>query len=232
LLKRRRVGAERWHMSDASAGVPELRDAVLTALGALGGEGRIDEVRSWVLAHCAFVYEAARPDDRRMLDRELLLALTSLRRERLVDDLPCAHWALACPAEDAAVPATDVPIVDARIAALRAMPFAEYLQTPEWLRTRAAALERAGERCAVEDRHRAHLDVHHRSRERLGAEDEGDLVVLCRSCRVLYHRAYGIARHDEPAADAPAAPATVESDRAPWRRLLRAHLFVARPTHR
>ena len=231
MLKRRRVGAERWDMSDASACPPELRDAVLTALGALGGEGRIDEVRTWVLAHCVFVSEAAGLDDRRVLDRELLRALAGLRRERLVDDLPCAHWALACRAEGAAGPAIDETIVDPRIAELRAMPFAEYLQTPEWLRTRAATLERAGERCAVEERHRTHLDVHHRSRERLGAEEDGDLVVLCRSCRVLYHRAYGIARHDEQAADA-AASAVVEPDRAPWRRLLRAHPFVARPTHR
>ena len=231
MLKPRRVGAERWHMSETSAGLPELRDAVLTALGMLGGEGRIDEVRTWVLAHCAFVSEAAGLDDRRVLDRELLRALTGLQRDRLVDDLPCAHWALACRDEGAAVPATDEPIVDARIAELRAMPFAQYLQTPEWLRTRAAALERAGECCAVEERHRTHLDVHHRSRERLGTEDDGDLVVLCRSCRVLYHRAFGIARHDEQAADA-AAPAAVEPDRAPWRRLLRAHPFMARATHR
>jgi hypothetical protein len=231
MLKHRRAGAERLHMSDSSACLPELRDAVLTALGALGGEGRIDEVRTWVIARCAFVSEATGLDDPRVLDRELLRALTALRGERLVDDLPCAHWALACRAEDAAVPATDDTVADARLAELRAMPFAEYLQTPEWLRTRAAALERAGERCAVEERHRTHLDVHHRSRERLGAEEDSDLVVLCRSCRVLYHRAFGITRHDEQAADA-GAPAAVEPDRAPWRRLLQAHPFMARATHR
>jgi len=217
-------------MSDARAGVPELRDAVLTALGALGGEGRIDEVRTWVLAHCAFAYEAVGPDDRRMLDRELLLALTGLRRERLVDDLPCAHWALARPAEDVTAPAADDAIVAARIAELRAMPFAEYLETPEWLHRRAVALERAGDRCVIDERHRTHLDVHHCNRERLGAEEDVDLVVLCRSCRVLYHRAYGIARHDEPAAGAQ-APAAVEPERAP-RRLRRAHPLLAPPTPR
>jgi biotin operon repressor len=61
-----------------------------------------------------------------------------------------------------------------------------YLRSAHWAETREAALERAEHRCQVcngGDR----LDVHHRTYERLGAEEPADLTVLCRRCHELFH---------------------------------------------
>jgi hypothetical protein len=69
---------------------------------------------------------------------------------------------------------------------LRAMPYQEYLQTPEWQKKRVAALSRANHRCQVCNS-RGPLDVHHRTYERRGSEDEHDLTVLCRRCHELFH---------------------------------------------
>ena len=70
--------------------------------------------------------------------------------------------------------------------ALASMPYADYLRSPEWRRRRADALRRAGWRCQVCNSSVA-LEVHHRTYERRGAEDSGDLIVLCRRCHSLYH---------------------------------------------
>ena len=66
------------------------------------------------------------------------------------------------------------------------MPYVQYLETPEWAEARTAALERADHRCALDVSHTDGLEVQHRTKERLGAELEGDLVVLCASCLELY----------------------------------------------
>jgi replicative DNA helicase len=74
-----------------------------------------------------------------------------------------------------------------RITELKTMPYEEYLQTPEWMERRALMIERAGNRCQVcnsgED-----LNVHHRTYERRGNEDPGDLTVLCQQCHAWFHR--------------------------------------------
>jgi hypothetical protein len=61
-----------------------------------------------------------------------------------------------------------------------------HLRSPAWARIRAAALARAGYRCAFcgQDRNELrrigrHLEVHHNSYERLGHEHPEDLTVLC-----------------------------------------------------
>jgi 5-methylcytosine-specific restriction endonuclease McrA len=77
------------------------------------------------------------------------------------------------------------------------MPYPEYLKTPEWELTRAAALERAGHCCAINLSHTGELDVLHRTKERLGSELPGDLVALCGSCLAL---------HREPEEQAPPPP--------------------------
>jgi hypothetical protein len=65
-----------------------------------------------------------------------------------------------------------------RLAELRSMPYAAYLQTPEWRARRDRAVRRARFRC--ERCHgRGELQVHHRSYQRLGAELDEDLEVLC-----------------------------------------------------
>lgn len=69
---------------------------------------------------------------------------------------------------------------------VRRMAYRDYLRTPHWRATRAQALRRAGNRCQVCNAD-SHLDVHHRTYERLGCEDAGDLIVLCRSCHDLFH---------------------------------------------
>lgn len=84
-----------------------------------------------------------------------------------------------------------------RLAALRAMPYAEYLRSPEWRERRQVALEAAGHRCQVCNAP-GPLDVHHRTYERLGAEDAGDLFVLCRTCHDLFHRNGRLAREAAP----------------------------------
>jgi replicative DNA helicase len=78
-------------------------------------------------------------------------------------------------------------IDEQRITELQTMPYEAYLQTPEWMERRALAIERAGNRCQVcysgED-----LNVHHRTYERRGNEDPGDLTVLCGQCHAWFHR--------------------------------------------
>jgi hypothetical protein len=91
------------------------------------------------------------------------------------------------------------PVDDPRLAALRAMPYSRYLRTPEWKWTRATALELAGHRCAANPAHTEDLGVYHRSFDRQGAERSTDLTVLCRTCRLLYHRDDGRPHRERPA---------------------------------
>ena len=72
---------------------------------------------------------------------------------------------------------------------LRAMPYADYLKTPEWQETRTEALERSGHKCQVCNNGDAQLDVHHRTYERRGNERSEDLVVLCHKCHGKFHDA-------------------------------------------
>jgi len=67
-----------------------------------------------------------------------------------------------------------------RIQALRRLSYHAYLQTPEWKRRRNRALAHASWQCehpgctSTES-----LEVHHRRYDRLGAEPDDDLRVLC-----------------------------------------------------
>jgi DNA-binding MarR family transcriptional regulator len=74
-----------------------------------------------------------------------------------------------------------------RIKELRAMPYEEYLKTPEWQATRARMLKLAGYRCQVCNGKHNGLNVHHRTYERLGEERDSDLVVLCLLCHQMFH---------------------------------------------
>lgn len=61
-----------------------------------------------------------------------------------------------------------------------------YLQSVGWRKTRNRALGRAQfqcERCGA----KRHIQVHHRSYERLGCESDADLEVLCRDCHEGEH---------------------------------------------
>lgn len=64
--------------------------------------------------------------------------------------------------------------------------YAEYLQTEQWQVKRLQALMAADHRCRVCNSPER-LDVHHRTYERLGHEQPGDLTVLCRECHEMFH---------------------------------------------
>lgn len=67
-----------------------------------------------------------------------------------------------------------------RLTALRAMPYEDYLRTPEWRRRRNRALMIAWWRCQWPGcTQRVGLQVHHRSYEHLGDERDHELQVLC-----------------------------------------------------
>lgn len=65
--------------------------------------------------------------------------------------------------------------------------YAEYLKSDHWQATRKRMLEQALYKCdACEDGKR--LGVHHKTYERLGHEEDADLVVLCEMCHKVTHR--------------------------------------------
>lgn len=69
---------------------------------------------------------------------------------------------------------------------LAALPYGEYLKTCHWQNQRDAARERAGGRCQLCNQ-AENLHVHHRTYERRGCEDPGDLIVLCAACHGKFH---------------------------------------------
>jgi 5-methylcytosine-specific restriction endonuclease McrA len=70
---------------------------------------------------------------------------------------------------------------------LHTMPYREYLQTTHWDMTRYFMLRRAGERCQLCNTTKKPLHVHHRTYERRGFEEPGDLIVLCAGCHATFH---------------------------------------------
>lgn len=62
-----------------------------------------------------------------------------------------------------------------------------YLHSAHWKQTRTKALQNAGYKCQACSSKDDILDVHHNTYERLGNEDELDLIVLCRSCHGKIH---------------------------------------------
>jgi hypothetical protein len=100
------------------------------------------------------------------------------------------------------------------VLALRALPYAEYLQSSWWRARRNDALRAASYRCHRCESKRE-LQVHHLTYERLGTEHPDDLEVLCRGCHLgehsldtqsfvmLYVSVLSIAIHDSPDAALP-----------------------------
>lgn len=70
----------------------------------------------------------------------------------------------------------------------------DYLLSVEWEFRRLMALETAGYRCQVCNSFGPILDVHHRTYERYGHEEPGDLTVLCRTCHDIFHQNRKVAR--------------------------------------
>ncbi len=76
-----------------------------------------------------------------------------------------------------------------RLAELAAMPYREYLRTPEWRekrRVEIGAAEHRCEECSITDTDRT-LDIHHLTYVRRGREHPDDLRVLCRECHDRIH---------------------------------------------
>lgn len=72
------------------------------------------------------------------------------------------------------------------IALYRSMSYDDYLKTPHWQETRAAAIARAGGKCSMCSS-TERLQVHHNTYERLGGERPEDLAVVCRPCHAKHH---------------------------------------------
>lgn len=71
-------------------------------------------------------------------------------------------------------------------------PYSQYLQSPQWNKTRKRALHRVGFRCQLCNAHDTVLHVHHRNYSRLGSEKPADLLVLCKNCHEKFHREIGM----------------------------------------
>lgn len=70
---------------------------------------------------------------------------------------------------------------------LHTMPYYDYLKTPEWDARRKRSLRKAGYCCQVCNAKGVRLNVHHRTYERRGYEDDRDLIVLCADCHTIFH---------------------------------------------
>lgn len=177
----------------------KARTATVDALTALGGSAHREEIRERALADGGFSSRerSAPPPERaseryaRLVDHELSWALTNLKREGLVENPKRSTWRLTNIVLQPVDAAVDERVAPERLAELREMPYRLYLRTPEWRRTRAAALVRADNSCSLDVTHTDNLEVHHRTYERLGAELVTDLVVLCHSCHKLHHSEHG-----------------------------------------
>ena len=223
-----------------AAGKRELRRkarrATLDALAQLGGEARREAIRDRALAVGGFTArELAAPPPAgaehnyaRLVDHNLSWALTNLKSTGAVENPSRGVWRLAgVPATSAVQPEA---VSEQRLGELREMPYPRYLRTPEWRRTRSEALLRAHNCCALDATHTDGLEVHHRTYERLGAEQPADMVVLCHACHHLHHSMFGVARRgrsepvylEAPSADgvAAAAAATPPAKRSWLARLL------------
>lgn len=201
----------------------KARTATINALQAFGGEAQRSEIEKWARANGGFNLrelgapppERANGKHRDAVDHQLSWMPTNLKREGLLESPKWSTWRLTSRGISEAAAAAQVPlgaqrladpVAPERLAELRAMPYPYYLKTPEWHKTRDAALLRAGHACSLDATHTENLDVHHRSYERLGTELTCDLVVLCRPCHQLHHKRYGRPRRDH-AASPPAAAA-------------------------
>jgi HNH endonuclease len=77
---------------------------------------------------------------------------------------------------------------DAEIARLRALPYREgYLTSTWWKRRSYARLLKAKGKCERCEKVVSKADVHHVHYDRLGAERDSDLEVLCRTCHQTHH---------------------------------------------
>lgn len=65
--------------------------------------------------------------------------------------------------------------------------YEDYLASSHWQEVRRSAIRRAGYRCQVCNRSSSQLEVHHRTYENLGNEEEYDVIALCSHCHSIFH---------------------------------------------
>lgn len=106
---------------------------------------------------------------------------------------PKCSWARSASVQEAH--RKHVETYRARVQQLKTMPYAEYLQTPEWQERRKVRLRAARYRCQVCNHGNRVLNVHHRTYERRGEEYARDLIVLCQDCHYLFHQNGSLAPH-------------------------------------
>ena len=73
-----------------------------------------------------------------------------------------------------------------RLDMLKNMPYADYLKTSHWNRTRKKALQRSGYKCQLCSQ-KGRMSVHHNNYSNRGEEKDNDLVVLCDHCHAKFH---------------------------------------------
>jgi len=194
----------------------KVRTATLDGLRVLGGEAQRKPIQNWALAHGGFTQReltTPSPDKAaeqypRLVDYYLSWALTNLKRDGLVENPKWNTWRLTSVAAPPIATAVEEPVGAERLAELRGMPYQQYLRTPEWRRTRAAALLHADNACSLDVTHTDGLEVHHRTYERLGTELVVDLAVLCHSCHQLHHKEYGRPRREQSVTPQPVQATT------------------------
>lgn len=76
---------------------------------------------------------------------------------------------------------------DAEIQRLKAMPYPEYLQTEHWKEFARLARRKARFHCQLCNSDKQPLHVHHRTYQRRGCEELGDVIVLCEVCHDTFH---------------------------------------------
>jgi hypothetical protein len=170
----------------------EYRELILTALQDLGGRASRDALTSRALelghfteAQLAVPPPPSHPQYASQIAYRFSWAMTDLKRAGRIENPERSVWALPAPA--APVTNSGVDVGACRLVDLAAMPYREYLRTPEWQRRREEALQRAGHRCQLNTRHTDNLEVHHNTYERRGNEAPGDLIVLCDQCHARHH---------------------------------------------
>lgn len=68
------------------------------------------------------------------------------------------------------------------------LEYNDYISSPEW-KERSKEIRKKNPKCSLCNRVGA-LHVHHRTYVRLGNEEDGDLITLCKDCHDLFHQNY------------------------------------------